>query len=44
MDSLSVERVKIIEQTANSITGKVPLKILKIISSKLFGANKEKKL
>lgn len=44
MNSLSVERVKIIELSASTIADKIPLKILKIISGKLFKNNKEVKL
>ena len=36
MDTLSIERVKIIEESAQALTDKVPLKILKIVSSKIF--------
>ncbi|MCB0367888.1 MAG: winged helix DNA-binding protein [Bdellovibrionales bacterium] len=41
MNNLSVERVKIIELSASTIADKIPLKILKIISGKLFKNNKE---
>ena len=44
MNNLSVERVKIIELSASTIADKIPLKILKIISGKLFKNNKEVKL
>ncbi len=44
MNNLSVERVKIIELSASTISDKIPLKILKIISGKLFKNNKEVKL
>lgn len=43
MDNLSIERVKIIEQSANSIADKVPLKILKIVSGKIFKYKKQVK-
>ncbi len=39
MDGLSVERVKIIEQSAQILADKVPLKILEIVSGKLFKKN-----
>ncbi len=44
MNNLSVERVKIIELSASTIADKIPLKILKIISGKLFKNNNEVKL
>jgi len=44
MNNLSVERVKIIELSASTIADKIPLKILKIISRKLFKNNNEVKL
>lgn len=44
MNNISVERVKIIELSASTIADKIPLKILKIISGKLFKNNKEVKL
>ena len=44
MNNLSVERVKIIELSASTIADKIPLKILKIISGKLFKSNNEEKL
>ena len=44
MNNLSVERVKIIELSASTIADKTPLKILKIISGKLFKNNNEVKL
>jgi DNA-binding MarR family transcriptional regulator len=44
MNNLSVERVKIIELSASAIADKIPLKILKIISGKLFKNNNEVKL
>ena len=43
MNNLSVERVKIIELSASTIADKIPLKILKIISGKLFKNNNEVK-
>lgn len=43
MDILSIERVKIIEESAQVLTDKVPLKILKIVSSKIFKNNNEAK-
>ncbi|NUN06526.1 MAG: MarR family transcriptional regulator [Bdellovibrio sp.] len=43
MDTLSIERVKIIEESAQALTDKVPLKILKIVSSKIFKDNSETK-
>lgn len=43
MDTLSIERVKIIEESAQALTDKVPLKILKIVSSKIFKNNSEVK-
>jgi DNA-binding MarR family transcriptional regulator len=39
MNNLSVERVKIIELSANSIADKIPFKILKIVSGKIFNSN-----
>ena len=39
MDTLSIERVKIIEESAQALADKVPLKILKIVSSKIFKNN-----
>lgn len=44
MNNISVERVKIIEFSANTIADKIPLKILKIVSGKLFKNNNEVKL
>lgn len=44
MNNLSVERVKIIELSASTIADKIPLKILKIISGKLFKNNNDVKL
>lgn len=44
MNNLSVERVKIIELSASTIADKIPLKLLKIISGKLFKNNNEVKL
>lgn len=44
MNNLSVERVKIIELSASTIADKIPVKILKIISGKIFKNNKEVKL
>lgn len=44
MDTLSIERVKIIEQSAASITDRVPLKILNIVSRKLFSGKSDEKL
>ncbi len=44
MNNLSVERVKIIELSASTFADKIPLKILKIISGKLFKNNNEVKL
>jgi len=44
MNNISVERVKIIELSASTIADKIPLKILKIISGKLFKNNKKVKL
>lgn len=41
MNKLSIERVKIIEDTATSISSKVPIKILKIVSSKFFTTKRE---
>lgn len=43
MDTLSVERVKIIEQSAQSLADKVPLKILKLVSGKIFKSEPEVK-
>lgn len=43
MNNLSVERVKIIELSANSIADKIPLKILKIVSGKIFNSNSNTK-
>lgn len=43
MDTLSIERVKIIEESAQVLADKVPLKILKIVSSKIFKNNSEAK-
>jgi DNA-binding MarR family transcriptional regulator len=43
MNNLSIERVKIIELSANSIADKIPLKILKIVSGKFFKNNNEVK-
>jgi DNA-binding MarR family transcriptional regulator len=43
MDTLSIERVKIIEESAQALADKVPLKILKIVSSKIFKNNSEAK-
>jgi len=42
MDTLSLERVKIIELSANSIVGKVPKTFLKIFGKKLFKDDKKK--
>ena len=39
MDTLSIERVKIIEESAQALADKVPLKILKIVSRKIFKNN-----
>lgn len=36
MDTLSIERVKFINESAQSLADKVPLKILKLISGKIF--------
>lgn len=36
MNNLSIERVKIIELSANSIADKIPLNILKIVSKKII--------
>lgn len=44
MNKLSIERVKIIELSAESIADKIPLKILKIFSGKFFKNNNEVKL
>ena len=43
MDTLSIERVKIIEESAQALADKVPLKILKIVSRKIFKNNEAKK-
>lgn len=43
MDTLSIERVKIIEESAQALADKVPLKILKIVSSKIFKNSSEAK-
>jgi len=43
MNKLSIERVKIIELSADSIADKIPLKILKIVSGKFFKNNNEVK-
>lgn len=43
MDILSIERVKIIEESAQALADKVPLKILKIVSSKIFKNSSEAK-
>ena len=43
MDTLSIERVKIIEESAQTLADKVPLKILTIVSSKIFKNNSEAK-
>ncbi len=43
MDILSIERVKIIEESAQTLADKVPLKILKIVSSKIFKNSSEAK-
>lgn len=43
MDTLSIERVKIIEESAQTLADKVPLKILKIVSSKIFKNSSEVK-
>lgn len=43
MDTLSVERVKIIDQSAQTLTDKVPLKILKLVSGKIFKSEPEVK-
>lgn len=43
MDTLSIERVKIIEESAQTFADKVPLKILKIVSSKIFKNSSEAK-
>lgn len=42
MDNLSIERVKIIEQSASTIADNIPLKILKIVSDKVKRNNKTK--
>lgn len=44
MNNLSVERVKILRLSANTIADKIPLKILKIVSGKIFKNNNEVKL
>lgn len=44
MDTLSLERVKIIEQSAATIAEQVPFKILKAASLKIFGRKNEGKL
>lgn len=44
MNTLSIERVKIIEQSAATIANKVPFKILKTAGLKLFGGKNEGKL
>ncbi len=41
MNNLSIERVKIIELSASTIADKIPVKILKIISEKIFKNNSE---
>jgi DNA-binding MarR family transcriptional regulator len=41
MNNLSIERVKIIEQSAGSITDKAPFKILQIVSTKIFKNKKD---
>ena len=43
MDTLRIERVKIVEESAQALADKVPLKILKIVSSKIFKNNSEAK-
>ena len=43
MDTLSIERVKIVEESAQALADKVHLKILKIVSSKIFKNNSEAK-
>ena len=43
MDTLSIERVKIIEESAQTLADKVSLKILKIVSSKIFKNSSEAK-
>ena len=43
MDTLSIERVKIIEESAQALADKVPLKILKIVSSKISKNSSEAK-
>jgi DNA-binding MarR family transcriptional regulator len=43
MDTLSIERVKIIEESAQALRDKVPLKILKLVSNKIFKNNSEVK-
>lgn len=43
MDTLSIERVRIIEESAQALADKVPLKILKIVSRKIFKNNSEAK-
>ena len=42
MDTLSIERVKIIENSASAIADKLPLKMLKAVSLQLFGHKKRK--
>lgn len=44
MNTLSIERVKIIEQSAATIANKVPFKILKTAGIKIFGRKNEGKL
>lgn len=44
MNNLSIERVKIIEFSASHIADKIPLKILNIVSGKIFKNNKEERL
>ena len=44
MNTLSIERVKIIEQSAATIANKVPFKILKTAGLKIFGHKNEGKL
>lgn len=44
MNTLSIERVKIIEQSAATIANKVPLKILKTAGLKIFERKNEGKL
>lgn len=43
MNKLSIERIKIIEQAASSVADKVPLKILNIVSNKIFKNKNEVK-